>query len=177
MNKVSTKKLVLNGLMIALVFVVTKFTSFPTFVGYFNVGDVAIMVTAVLLGRESGFIAGAVGSSLADILSGYAIFAPITFVVKGLEGFIVGSIAYPKTSKTPSEVIRIIAVIAGALMMIGGYFVAEMYVMNLYTSGFGYAAAIKDLVSTNLAQGGVSALIGYILTTIIERSNIRRHVL
>lgn len=79
----------INGLMIALVFVVTRFTSIPTPVGYFNIGDVAIMVTAVLLGKNSGFAAGAIGSAIADISSGYYIFAPVTFIIKGLEGYVI----------------------------------------------------------------------------------------
>jgi len=36
-------------------------------------------------GRKSGFLAGAIGSSVADIAMGYQHFAPVTFVVKGFE--------------------------------------------------------------------------------------------
>jgi len=50
---------------------------------FFNLGDSVIIIAAVLLGRKSGFLAGAIGSSVADIAMGYQHFAPVTFVVKG----------------------------------------------------------------------------------------------
>lgn len=178
MNRISTKKIVMSGLMIALVFIVTKFTSINTFVGYFNVGDVAIMIAAVLLGKKSGFVAGAVGSALADLLSpGYQMFAPVTFVVKGLEGYVVGLIVFSAIGKKGGEFLRMAAVVTGSLVMIGGYFLGEAYVMNLYASNFGYAAAVKDLVTTNLAQGGISAVVGYAVTTILVRAKVHKYIL
>lgn len=175
MYRVSTKKVALNGLMMALVFLATRFTSIPGPVGYFNIGDVVIMIAAVLLGKNSGFLAGSVGSALADLYSGYGIFAPVTFVVKGLEGYITGMIASPREGKKPGEFVKIAAVVSGAVMMIAGYFFAELYILSIFDKTFGYAAAIKDLVP-NLVQGGVSTVIGYILSTLLDRSNIRRYI-
>ena len=78
----------MNGLMIALVFLTTYFTRIPTMVlpgGYFNLGDAVIILSAAMLGPAGGLAAGAVGSALADIAAGALLFAPITFIVKGLE--------------------------------------------------------------------------------------------
>ena len=87
------KKLIMNGLMTALVFLATYFTRIPTMIlpgGYFNLGDAVIILASVLLGPAGGLAAGAVGSALADIAAAALLFAPITFVVKGLEGLAVG---------------------------------------------------------------------------------------
>jgi len=65
-----------------------------TAVGPFNLGDSVIIIAAVLLGRKSGFLAGAIGSSVADIAMGYQHFAPVTFVVKGFEGFVAGLVVH-----------------------------------------------------------------------------------
>ncbi|MCX7708636.1 MAG: ECF transporter S component [Clostridia bacterium] len=177
MNQVSSKKIVLNGLMIALVFVVTRFSTISTPVGYFNLGDVAIMIAAVLLGGKSGFAAGSIGSALADLSAGYGIFAPVTFVIKGLEGYIVGRIAHSEGENRRSEVYRIAAVIAGSIIMIAGYFIGEAYILSLFDNTFGLAAAIKDLTTTNIPQGSISAVVGYLIIAALEKANIRKYVL
>jgi len=60
----ATRKIAVNGMMIALVFLATYVTKIPTAVGPFNLGDSVIIIAAVLLGRKSGFLAGAIGRRL-----------------------------------------------------------------------------------------------------------------
>ncbi len=160
------KRIVLNGLMIALVFLVTYFTKIPGPVGYFNLGDVAIIIAAVILGKYSGFIAGAFGSALADIFVGFAFFAPVTFLVKGLEGFLTGYIIHSLGSrlKIREGVTRIIAIVAGCTFMVMGYFLAETYILSVVSSEYGLAQALTEL-PTNVVQGVVSIVAGYAITT------------
>ena len=42
----------------------------------------------LLLGAVLGFLAAGLGSALADLFSGYVVYAPVTFVIKGLMAFI-----------------------------------------------------------------------------------------
>lgn len=176
MNTISTRKTILSALMIALVFLATRFTTIPLAVGYFNIGDVAIMTAAILLGKYSGFLAGSIGSCLADIASGYMIYAPITFVVKGIEGFIAGLLAAPGEGHRQGDVQRVVAVVAAAIVMVAGYFFAELYVLKLVDNTFGYAAAIKNVVP-NLIQGGISSVVAYLLSTVLLRVNGIRQAL
>ncbi|HOJ11675.1 MAG TPA: ECF transporter S component [Clostridiales bacterium] len=196
----STKKIVLNGVMAALVFLATFFTRIPGPVppGYINFGDAVIMITAILLGKSSGFIAGAFGSALADVAApGGLLFAPITFIVKGIEGYVIGAIARSRTTdekhangaaiqasevsedshknKSPGyyEVRKVIAVIAGALIMVAGYFIAELSILKLFDSTFGYTAAISEL-PFNFIQGGVSVVLGYVLSSLLEKAGVHR---
>ena len=60
--------------------------------GYLNIGDIAVIFCGLFLGKKYGAIAGGVGSALADLIGGFFIFAPITLVAKGLEGFLAGLI-------------------------------------------------------------------------------------
>ncbi len=184
MKKKSTKWIVINGLMIAMTFLATYFTHIPTPLpgGYFNLGDAVIMATAIVLGRTSGFLAGSIGSCLADLAFGAFIFAPITFVVKGIEGLVTGSIAgsqpdalFVEGANRTYSVKRIIAVIAGAIVMITGYFLAEAYILGLIDSSFGIAAAVGELVP-NLLQGGISAVVAYILAAMLSKFNVRKHI-
>src|SRR6056297_4077492 len=58
--------------------------------GYINFGDVAIFFTAILFGPVTAFITGGVGTALADLLAGYAQWAPFTFLAHGLQGLAIG---------------------------------------------------------------------------------------
>ncbi len=191
MKKYSVKKLVLNGLMIALVFLTTYLTRIPTPLpgGYFNLGDAVIMLTAVILGPISGLAAGAIGSGLADLAAGALLFAPITFVVKGLEGLIVGLIAAkymqtvkkldkPESRKTanPSTNLRLaVSLIVGAMIMVAGYFFAEAFLLGMFDEAFGVIAAVEELLPNSI-QGGMSAVLGYILIVILSRMDIERYI-
>ena len=176
MDRAKTIRIVMNGLMIALVFLVTFFTKIPGPVGPFNIGDAVIMVTAIILGRNSGMVAGALGSAAADIAMGYALFSPFTLVVKGLEGYIVGTIAYQGKSEKAGTARMITGVAVGALVMIAGYFLSEFLILPYFNKDFGLAMAINDLVSVNLIQGGVSAIVGYLLSELLIKANVMKHI-
>lgn len=178
MDKISTKKIVLNGVMIALVFLATIFTRIPGPIppGYINFGDTVIIIAAILLGKNSGFIAGSFGSALADIIApGGIIFAPATFVVKGIEGYLVGKIAGKRHDlfKKEYEKKKITAIASGMLVMVAGYFAAELSILKLFDPAFGYTAAISEL-PFNLIQGGVSAVLGYLLSALLQKAGVER---
>ncbi|HHW47978.1 MAG TPA: ECF transporter S component [Clostridiaceae bacterium] len=172
----STKKLVLNGVMIALVFLATRLISIPGPIppGIINLGDSVIMITAILLGARSGFVAGALGSALADItFPGGFVFAPVTFVVKGLEGYIVGMVASGSEKEGKNFFLKsVVAVIIGAIVMVAGYFLAEAFVLSMFDTTFGYTFAVTEL-PFNLAQGCISAIVSYILSILLNKANIR----
>ncbi len=173
--KFSTRKIVLTALMIALVFLITylPFLHIPSPIaqGYFNIGDSAIMITAILLGRSSGLIAGALGSALADLLGGYILFAPFTFVVKGIEGFLVGMMAGKKGNQMPSAIKKLIALVTGAIVMAAGYLFFELTVIRFLDKSLAVTAVLAELPG-NLIQGGVSAVIAYIFIAVLERTKI-----
>jgi len=104
--------------------------------GYINLGDSVIYVTALLFGPPEGLVVGGVGSALADLLGGYAVFAPFTLIIKGAEGFVVGSLARPgfRGQAPPSRMnvaSAVLAICAGGALMVAGYFIAEAYVLRL----------------------------------------------
>ncbi|HOM01996.1 MAG TPA: ECF transporter S component [Acetivibrio sp.] len=173
----STRKIAINGMMIALVFLATYVTKIPTAVGPFNLGDSVIIIAAVLLGRKSGSLAGAIGSAIADIAMGYQHFAPVTFVVKGLEGFVAGFIVYAlsKRFKEKKHVVILVASVAASIVMVSGYFFAELYVMRLFDETMGIAAALRDL-PVNLVQGGACAVVGYILSVALDRFKVTKFI-
>lgn len=148
------KRLSYLGLGVALVCVATMIIQvpIPATKGFLNLGDSLVMVLAVVFGPKFGFIVGAVGSALADLLSGYAYWAPWTFIIKGLEGFIVGVIAYKAFEKRDVLNFRTtLGILLGSLTMAFGYLFAGAVM-------YGFAASWADMPA-NLVQGIGSAII------------------
>jgi len=86
------REIVLSSIFTGIVFVFTVIFTIatPATRGFFNVGEAGVYLSAIIGGPIVGAIAGGLGSALADIFLGYAWYAPGTFVIKALEGFIVG---------------------------------------------------------------------------------------
>ena len=74
----------LTGLFAALVFVVTAYLQVPTHNGYVHFGDAFIFLAACIMPMPYSMCVGAVGAVLADLLTGYAIWAPGSAVIKAL---------------------------------------------------------------------------------------------
>jgi len=109
--------------------------------GYLNFGDIMVFTSALLFGRFVGGFAGGIGSATADIITGYAYFAPYTLVIKGLEGFLAGAIRDGRSTRRDG-----LGWLVGAIVMVSGYFLSEAYMM-----GFGVPAALVE-VPSNMIQ-------------------------
>lgn len=167
MSKISTKKLTMTAMFTALVFLATRFLAFPGPLppGYINLGDSVIILCAVLMGGSSAAFAGSVGAALADITyPGGIIFAPFTFVVKGLEGFIAGKIA-----NKDSMASVVIAAVIGGLIMVGGYFISEWLLLPLLDEVFGMTFAITEL-PLNFVQAGINSTLAIVLSAALRKN-------
>ncbi len=103
--------------------------------GYINLGDVAIFFAAFVFGPVSAFIAGGLGTAFADILGGYGQWAPISFVVHGLQGFIVGIIynlilKKEEGGKVNILITAVLCFLAGTFVMASGYFIASVFMVG-----------------------------------------------
>lgn len=127
--------------------------------GYFNLGDAMVLTAALLFGWRVGAFAGGVGSALADLI-GYPLFTPLTFVVKGSEGFVAGRL---RSSENPWR--NVMAVIVGAAIMVAGYFLGET-LMPWYG---GLAGAIEEL-PFNLGQAGSGIILSLLITKAVTKA-------
>lgn len=130
MNKINkSKSISIVAVFSALAFVATRFLQIPIFQtgGYLNFGEAVIYLAAIVFGPIVGGLVGAIGPALADLSSPYAVFAPFTFVIKGLEGLVVGKIAENKEKNA----VRVIAILMGGLIMIVGYYIVEVTVFMI----------------------------------------------
>lgn len=141
----------------------------PATEGYFNLGDVFVMISGFLLGPVGGFIAGGVGSAMADII-GYPLYAPLTFVVKGCEGLLVGLFSFRTKEAVRISGWDIIGIIFGALAMLLGYFLGEAFLF-----GYGMEAAFIEMVTANILQvtaGGIGTVIAGPIVRMFLRTTI-----
>jgi uncharacterized membrane protein len=143
----------------------------PASGGYFNLGDTFVMAAALLYGPLVGGLVGAIGPAMADAL-GFPQFILATAVVKGVEGILIGLIVGSR--RRPWR--AVIALAAGVLVLVGGYYVFEAYLyplLALRIPFFGVtdaAAALAEIVP-NLLQGGISAVIAFGIWKILARSS------
>lgn len=134
--------------------------------GYLNLGDVAIFFTAITFGPITAFITGGLGTALADIISGYAQWAPITFFAHGIQGLVIGLIIYSgRKNGNKQKIGRLplfLAFICASAIMAGTYFV---------TGGFmyGFGAAAAELPG-NILQNAAGVLIGAPLALAVRKA-------
>ena len=164
-----TKDLAVIALLVALTAVATMIIKIPTPAtrGYVNVGDSAIFVAALLFGAKVGGLAGGVGSALADVLLGYTHYAPITLVVKGIEGVIVGGLfGWTRRSilSKSGVMLAVPIVLLGGAWMVFGYFASQIAL-------YGLGAALGELVG-NTFQALASTVIGVPLAVALKKAGL-----
>lgn len=133
--------------------------------GYVHLGDAVIFIAVLVLGKKFGTFAGGVGSALADFFSGYAYYAPWTFVVKALMAFVVGAAMEHlekknhEAAKNEEEhkpwlnaqkkipLIELIAMAFGGIEMTVGYYIAASLMQgNWYTPLFSVPGNIAQFI-------------------------------
>lgn len=163
------KKLILAALFAALSCMATMSIRIPTpgTGGYIHPGDAIVILSGVILGPVWGFLAGGIGSALSDLIGGYFVYVPITFMIKGLVALAAG-LLYQKVGKTQKS--RYAAVVLGGvadiILVAGGYFVCEYFI---------YGAGAAASIPANIIQGIGGLVISCILYPIlISIPNVRQ---
>ena len=162
MKRLQARTVAVAGVMIALVTVFTLVVRVPIAPtrGYINFSDVGVYFSAFTFGPWIGFLAGGVGTGLADAIGGYPQWTFISLVIHGLQGFLAGWL-FRRASRV-SVPWMVIAWAVGTVVMVGGYYVAEVI---LYGVG---PAAVE--APGNLIQNVVGGLIGGPLFWAVRRA-------
>ena len=125
-----TLDLIMTAMLVALVFLSTFFLNIklPISVngGLVHLGTGMLFIASILFGPKKGALAGAIGMGLFDLVGGWLLWAPITIVARGLQGFIVGKIAWSKGRKGSSIALNVTATIVSIPFMIAVYYFGEV---------------------------------------------------
>jgi len=157
MNK-TTKDLTLNALLIALVFIATRYINISLPYGYFHAGDGFIYAIALTFGYKRGIVSGALGMGLADALSPYAMYTIPTIIIKALMVIVLVKLA----NKIKGDKISIIGMVIAGLVGTLGYFTFEYFY-------YGVEVATPMVVPNILQASVVATLLGSLLTPVFKR--------
>lgn len=163
--KTTTQKIVLSSMFAALVCVATMLIKIPSpLKGYINLGDCIVLLSGWILPPGYGFFAAGIGSALADVFSGYLVYAPITFIIKGLMAIISywGFTLFSKKIKDFPA--RLLSGMLAEITMILGYFLFEGLL-------YGFLPSLVNILP-NGVQGIAGLIIGIILIKIFEKQNL-----
>ncbi len=110
----------LAGIFTAVVFVFTAYLHIPSHTGYTHVGDGFIYLAACILPLPYAMFVGAGGALLADCLTGFAVWAPGSVIIK--------TAAVLLFSRKESKIIswrNILALLPSWAVCIAGYYLYE----------------------------------------------------
>ena len=130
----------------------------PATGGYIHLGDVAANFAALAFGPWLGFVIAGGGMAIADLIAGYAVYAPGTLVIHGLQAVVVALIGRDR-----KPWVMIVAAIAGGAVVVGGYFFYQAVIL-----GLGALAAAKE-APFNVIQA-LSGLVGVPVYLLVARA-------
>ena len=151
-------RLVYTALFTALTTVATLVIQVPSpMSGYVNLGDAMVLLSAWILGPVYGTAAAGIGSMLADLLSGYAYYAPGTLVIKCLKAFVAAQVFLVLKDKVKGKhFAKVVSGLLAEIIMVAGYFGYAGLIL-----GNGLSAALS--IPGNLVQGGF----GIVVSTVV----------
>ncbi len=162
--KPSYYRLCVSGVLAALVFAATTLLRIPSHMGYIHVGDAFIYLAACMLPHPHAAAVGAVGAALADVLSGYPIWAPGSAVIKAAAVLFFtarrGKLLCPR---------NLLGLLPAFAVCIGGYYLYEA----LITSN--WIAPLAGLLPS-LTQCVASALVFVLLAAALDRLKLTNHL-
>ena len=160
-----TKKIVIASLMTALICVATLIIKIPSpLKGYLNLGDCVVLLAGWTISPGYAFWAAGLGSALADLLSGYAAYAPATFLIKGAMALI-SSVFLKLPGKRVGQLSRqIVGGLVAESAMVMGYFVFEGLL-------YGFSPSVVN-IPVNAVQGIAGLIIGVTLARFLRKANI-----
>lgn len=160
-----TKLICITGIFSALVFVITAYLHIPTYNGYVHCGDGFIILAACILPMPYAVTVGVLGAMLADVLTGYAIWAPGSMVIKGLIALI-----FSCKAKKIITARNLLMLLPAALISAAGYYFYEV----LITGSF--AVALTG-IPASLVQAVASSIVFVLAGLPMDKYNLKKRML
>ena len=159
---IKVKKMCLTGMFTAMIFGLTMLHIGIGAGGYIHLGDAIIYIVALLLGGPWGLIASGIGAAIADLASGFAVYAIPSLIIK-----ILIALPFVIVSKKRNKLLSVktaLLTIPSCAITVFGYFIADLII---YREG-----AVVDLIP-NLIQGLGSAIVFIIFAFALDKVNIK----
>ncbi|MEG0283893.1 MAG: ECF transporter S component [Erysipelotrichales bacterium] len=163
--KFTTKDIVYIGIFSTLVMLGTFINFVVPFApngGLVHLGTTVSVIALIVAGPRVGTISGALGMTLFDILGGWAIWAPATFIGRYGLGFLMAKFAFKNEHRGESLKLNAIGLVVGGAWMV---FVYYLYEAIIYSNFITPIASI----SANVLQLIVAAVIGLPLGKVLRK--------
>ena len=160
----SLKRITKVAMMAAIIFVCTYTFKIPIAItgGYTHLGDCAIFVGVMILGRKDGTVAAAVGAALSDLLGGFLIWVIPTFVIKGIMAFVMGTVVEKILPEKKGN--WLIGAILGGICQIIGYQLVKIVLIS--------PAAALATIPTITTQTVAGIIIAAVVITVLQSSRV-----
>ena len=147
-----TKRLALAGQLCGATLLLTLLSiPLPSGYGYVNLGDAGVFLCACLLPGGLGALAAGVGAALADLILGWAVYAPVTLLIKGLTALLAGlALRRAKKAGLPLSLLC-------CLLVPLGYFLYETILLT------------APVAAVNVLPNALQAAIGAVLGTFVSK--------
>ena len=168
-NTDKTRKMIFAALFASLTCVSTMIIKIPTPTnGYIHPGDGFVLLSSLLLGPVWGTLAAGIGSALSDLIGGYFIYVPATFIIKSLTalvGYYVFHFLLRLIGTNTNAPQLILGGIAGEFIMVAGYFLFEIFMLSVLNDTSLEASTIASAAS--IIPNIIQAMFGVIISTIL----------
>ncbi|MBQ8531846.1 MAG: TIGR04002 family protein [Clostridia bacterium] len=165
MKKQKIKLMCLAGVFTALVYVFTAYLHIPSHTGYTHVGDGFIYLAACLLPLPYAAFVGAVGALLADCLTGFAIWAPGSVIIKA-----VAVLFFVRKSEKIITLRNALALLPASAVCIGGYYLYEAIITGNFVAPI---AGIPGYIT----QSVLSSILFVVLGLALDKIKAKDHIL
>lgn len=165
--RTQTFDLIVSSLLIALVFVATVFLNIKLPIGgnggLVHLGTGMLFISSILFGPKKGAIAGSLGMALFDLMSGWTIWAPGTFIARGLQGYIVGKFAWSKGKNGSSIGLNLLGMVVSIPVMLVVYYLYESII-------FGNWIVPLGSIPGNLIQIAVGMIVAIPVCIVLKKT-------
>lgn len=162
MAQKNLKRLVLTALLAALCCVATMVIKVPSpLQGYLNLGDGFVLLCGFTLSPLHAFLAAGLGSALADLFSGYLVYAPATFLIKGGMALLSWLLFRRCRKRMGFGLSVLLSGAAAEVLMVGGYYVFEGFL-------YGFVPSLVN-IPANAVQGVAGILVAFFLQTVFQK--------
>ena len=164
MNSVKVRYMTITGIFTALILVFAAYVHIPGYTGYVHIADGFLFLAASMLPTPYAMFAGAFGAACADLLTGYAIWAPGSLIIKAITVLFF-------TSKAPKILCKrnLFGLIPAAALCVGGYY---LYEVILYGS---FSAPLFGMIG-NVTQAVFSSAVFVLVGLSFDKAKLREHL-
>lgn len=164
MRSEKLRTMTITGIFTALILVFAAYIHIPSYTGYVHIADGFLYLAACMLPTPYAMFAGAAGAALADCLSGYAIWAPGSLIIKAVTVLFFSAKAAKIVSKR-----NLLGLIPAAALCVGGYY---FYEVILYGS---FSAPLYGMVG-NLTQAVFSSALFVVVGLAFDKAKLRERL-